>query len=596
MRERGVIMDEDTKTLSNNKRIVVMGGGIGGLTAAHELSERGYEVQVYEKNSIVGGMARSEGRAFTGNNSHRELPGEYVWHIHGERYSNLRYMMQRIPVDANRTVLDNLSPIRSVSMCSKDGQTIFFKIKSNGYACIKNLKVLLRDWTLSDIAYVLDKLLFSATICDERICSLANVTWLEFVNDNKLSPHVRPYILEMLTSFYGLTYHKASAMSALITLNSLFYYTVSDGSLSVMNAPANDVWMNPWKEYLQKQGVKFYLNHEILSLHPDDKNSINAITVLDKMHNEKKMVTADYFICSLPVEVAARLSKSIDDVKTRAPSLFNLKRLAALSEQCIPGVQFYFDKKMSLEPNCIIWLSDTPWQLIIEPQADFWSIDLSQFGDGNVKQIWSLVVDSETDKGILHKKVVSECTPQEVIEEIWAQVKQSSDILKKLCLMNDINLTELHYTDAFVWHTFQYKNGKLASEEPKFSNNVGTFPLQPNITTEFDNLFFATAYTKVSTRNFSMETAAEAGRRATNAVLMRSSANNKDELCSFFSNDRYPFYYFFLPLKCLDAIAFKLGIPHFSKFTKNTLLLVLIYLVLLVCSGSFILFELLHLL
>src|SRR5262245_10188413 len=29
-------------------KVIVMGGGVGGLTAAHELAERGYAVEVYE--------------------------------------------------------------------------------------------------------------------------------------------------------------------------------------------------------------------------------------------------------------------------------------------------------------------------------------------------------------------------------------------------------------------------------------------------------------------------------------------------------------------------------------------------------------------
>lgn len=40
-------------------KIIVFGGGISGLTAAHELIERGFEVHLYEQDSIFGGMAKS---------------------------------------------------------------------------------------------------------------------------------------------------------------------------------------------------------------------------------------------------------------------------------------------------------------------------------------------------------------------------------------------------------------------------------------------------------------------------------------------------------------------------------------------------------
>jgi choline dehydrogenase-like flavoprotein len=40
-------------------RVVVLGGGMAGMTAAHELAERGFEVVVLERRDAAGGKARS---------------------------------------------------------------------------------------------------------------------------------------------------------------------------------------------------------------------------------------------------------------------------------------------------------------------------------------------------------------------------------------------------------------------------------------------------------------------------------------------------------------------------------------------------------
>jgi protoporphyrinogen oxidase len=42
-----------------NKKVLVLGGGVAGSSMAYYLSERGYDVTVVEKNSRVGGLART---------------------------------------------------------------------------------------------------------------------------------------------------------------------------------------------------------------------------------------------------------------------------------------------------------------------------------------------------------------------------------------------------------------------------------------------------------------------------------------------------------------------------------------------------------
>jgi uncharacterized protein with NAD-binding domain and iron-sulfur cluster len=71
-------------------RVIILGGGVAGMSAAHELVERGFEVVVFERRDIAGGKARSvpvsddgertSGHQLAGNAGgslgHR-LPGEH---------------------------------------------------------------------------------------------------------------------------------------------------------------------------------------------------------------------------------------------------------------------------------------------------------------------------------------------------------------------------------------------------------------------------------------------------------------------------------------------------------------------------------------
>src|SRR6266700_6024351 len=43
------------KSATMSMRVAVLGGGVGGLSAAHELIERGFDVSVYERRDVIGG-------------------------------------------------------------------------------------------------------------------------------------------------------------------------------------------------------------------------------------------------------------------------------------------------------------------------------------------------------------------------------------------------------------------------------------------------------------------------------------------------------------------------------------------------------------
>ena len=46
------------------KKVAILGGGVAGLTAAHELADRGFQVEIYEKGLQLGGKAKSNTKFF----------------------------------------------------------------------------------------------------------------------------------------------------------------------------------------------------------------------------------------------------------------------------------------------------------------------------------------------------------------------------------------------------------------------------------------------------------------------------------------------------------------------------------------------------
>src|SRR6266567_2861608 len=102
-------------------RVIILGGGVAGMSAAHELIERGFEIVVLESGDIAGGKARSipvlqKGEDTSGVQlpegaggpiGHR-VPGEHGFRFFPGFYKHVIDIMRRTPAEDGRTVADAL--------------------------------------------------------------------------------------------------------------------------------------------------------------------------------------------------------------------------------------------------------------------------------------------------------------------------------------------------------------------------------------------------------------------------------------------------------------------------------------------------------
>ena len=102
----------------HGKTVVILGAGVGGLTAAHELVRRGYQVEVYERNAEPGGIARS---ATEPDGEHNEV----TWHAVAGGYNHLLRILGEIPAaDGKGTVAEHLVPTHTI-MYGRTGDKTF---------------------------------------------------------------------------------------------------------------------------------------------------------------------------------------------------------------------------------------------------------------------------------------------------------------------------------------------------------------------------------------------------------------------------------------------------------------------------------------
>ena len=106
-------------------KVIVIGGGVGGLTAAHELAERGLEVRVYETRATWGGKARTQPVLGTAAAGRRDLPGEHGFRFYPRFYRHVIDMMARTPVadGSGGYVEGRLRPCTEAGVALIDGGT-----------------------------------------------------------------------------------------------------------------------------------------------------------------------------------------------------------------------------------------------------------------------------------------------------------------------------------------------------------------------------------------------------------------------------------------------------------------------------------------
>ena len=541
-------------------KVVILGGGIAGLSAAHELIERGFSVEVYEALSIPGGKARSmgvRGSAAPGPNGMRkELPGEHGFRFFPRFYQHVTDTMARIPLGGNRSVADNLVDTTRIQICRFDRRPIEMPTR-----CPRNwgdVRVVLDDagrlyggdFGLSheEIAFFVSRVWQIITSCHERrINEYEKIPWWKFIDAEPRSADYKKLLGHGITR--SLVAAKADRASTK-TIGDIFVQLIFDiatpGSSSdrVLNGPTNDVWINPWLDYLTKKGVRYHTGSKVKAVEYGD-GRVRSITV--EQSGITTRVEGDYFVFAIPIEDIIPLLTP--ELIAAEPQLAHLTTLDDATEW-MTGLQMYLTEDVKLAHGHTIYV-DSPWALTSISQPQFWrGIDLSEYGDGKVKGIISIDISDWDAKG-LNGKSAKECTPEEVKAEVWEQLKRSVNYGDHVMLKDE----HLHAWALDPSVKLSATEDDL-NEEPLLVNLVNTWALRPEATTRIPNMILASDYVRTHTDLATMESANEAARRAVNGILKASGSSAA--ACTL-----WPLHEpeIFAPWRALDKVRYEQGLP-----------------------------------
>lgn len=506
------------------KKVVIVGGGVAGLSAAHELIRRGFTVEVYEAASCLGGKARSVGVPGSGKNGRKDLPGEHGFRFFPRFYKHITATMQEIPFKGNANgVLGNLVETSQIKLARFGKES--FTMPARFPRSLQELEKYLKDSLNSDLGLSeKDKSNFALKIwqlltsCRERRRNeYERIGWWEFLDSDQHSTAYQTIFSKGLTrTLVAARAETASSKTGGNIFLQLMFDISRPGTSSdmVLNAPTNDAWINPWVTYLKEKGVQFYLNAPTVYINCKEQ-VIKSINV--SINDSENTITADYYIFAVPVEAMANLLNF--DVLKADPTLSTIKELSD-SVSWMNGAQFYLTEDLQINHGHTIYI-DTPWALTSISQKQFWSnVDLKNYGDGTVKGILSVDISDWDSPGILYNKSAKDCTKEEIIKEIWEQLKKSLNVNGKIVLKDE----HLHdwYLDADIEFDIPKKN-----KEPLLVNTINSWDLRPYSYTRIPNMFLASDYVKTYTDLATMEGANEAAKRAVNCILDSSGVNKK---------------------------------------------------------------------
>lgn len=332
-----------------NRRICVIGAGLGGLSAAIRLANKGFEVDLYEQNNNPGGKAgeiKERGYRFDTGPSLLTMP-QVLAQLFSECGENIDEYLILNKLDLIcKYFYPDKTIINAYSDAKKFGKEIDKKTSDNFESLNKYLNYCKTIYDLAgDLFLTKDPSNVSTYLNSKALKTLLNIKKIDpfrtmneanksFFNDKRLV---------QLFNRYG-TYSGSNPYLAPATLNIISHVEYNQGSY----IPENGIYSITkalWK-LAEKKGVNIFLNQKVDEIILENQVAV-AIKIDDKIKRYDKIISN--------VDVNFTFKKMIKDFNSRESKRYSQKRPS------FSGLVFYWGIKKEfkeLETHNILFSSD----------------------------------------------------------------------------------------------------------------------------------------------------------------------------------------------------------------------------------------------
>ncbi|MBS2037153.1 FAD-dependent oxidoreductase [bacterium] len=521
-------------------RILVFGAGVAGLSAAHELARHGHEVEVFEALGEAGGFFRSARMPEHGN-----MPSEYSWHGFGPWYHNAFELMSQIPYDEqgsvyvralSRPIDFGIFPDHSPARFYSGWRSIPRMFGMNQLDFARWSYLMLKAWT--------------ADLRSQQRYARQNASqrWSKLLSASALQNWRASFGPWIGSDWTLVSLHTAGEFfrKQLMTRPRHFHPPDSEGPAwshgagdgwLLLRGPSNEVWFEPWLDYLASLGVKFHWNCPLQSLDVDGARLESG-----------EVVAGDRYVLAIN-------PFTLKQVVERSPYLQpdrELQKLAGLTQHghhCQVGFRLAFSQPIQFpQERTAVVLADSEFNLTLFAQEQAWrtEIDLGR----EVESLWTGTACITTRAGRVYGKPLADCTQAELEREILTQILGCQALE---ALIQEANqgrrLRDFPLLRLEIWHEWEFC--PLRSGPPKWVNTTRNQRYLPNQRTSLANVQLAGAHTRTAADVWSIEGAVESGGRA--AQLIEPQVQVRGQYRPAWLKS----------LRKLDNLCYRAGLPHF---------------------------------
>ncbi len=286
------------------KTIGIIGGGLAGISAAIYLSERNFNVTVFERDSFVGGKVGSWPVKFEDNH---QTNVEHGFHAFFRQYYNLRNLLKKI--DAYK----NLIPIDDYLIMTKDlGDYSFKEIKTTPVENILSM----RKAGIYSIKDIMKNPKFSKLIAllnydkEKTYKKFDEISFKDFAEDVNLPPQMRL----MFTTFSRAFFAEPQYISMAELIKSFHFYFLSNNLGLIYDVLDDDFEKTLWEpaiKYLKTNKAQIKLNTPINSIIKNENRFII---------NEEAF---DYLILASDIKGTKKIINDSGYIKSNYPEFYS---------------------------------------------------------------------------------------------------------------------------------------------------------------------------------------------------------------------------------------------------------------------------------